>query len=745
MTTQAITRLDAWKNTVTGIGGPGDKSSGFIFTPLLISNDPTTLEFLYEEDHVAGKIVDAQPDDVFRRGWSVTTSDDDDLAESIIDECDRLELEHHVDQALRWEGLYGGAAIFVGAEDGRSVTAPLDVSSVRRVHYLNTYDRWELTPYRYYEDALSPKFGRPEIYRVHPRSSAVIAQVGMLVHETRLVIFGGRPTTKTQLVANQYWGVSRLVRAFDAVKKYGGALASTLALLADSNQGVYKIKGLMEIIRGGKGELLQARMRAIDEVRSVINALILDADGESYERVATPLTEVANIVDRFKLDVAAAAEIPVTKLFGQAPAGLNATGESDLRNWYDRVEQEQRRRVKPALERIIRLILRSKDGPTRGVEPEKWSVKFPKPWTPTAKEQSEIYQTQANADAIYVDLGVLTPAQIARARFSGSESTEITLTPDELNALDSAANSMSSGASPDGPEQPLDGDPLGQPATQVTDDEDATGEPLSLIDARALASKMTAASVARCEHDKVNRCQLCGIERGRDFTTGPDGKPIWRVIWRAIGDTAEPHVDAEFDESKHERDERGRFSSTGGSGSSSESPDAKRKREQRERAQKHFEDRGKAAQDVAAKGGHGEAIDRFLNVERARASRDEREGRPNEASDRMNVFLREAQAAGATYDGPVFRGTSEAELQQILSGGKNQTTWSVSKDIEGAASFAKKSGVLLVIGRGSGAVPTDHLENSNTFNECLVPRGSRWKVSRERTVKGVRVVHLDPA
>src|SRR5690606_26764430 len=115
------------------------------------------------------------------------------------------------------------------------------------------------------------------------------------------------------------------------------------------------------------------------------------------------------------------------------------------------------------------------------------------------------------------------------------------LTPDELNALDSAANSMRSGAGPDGAEQPL-GAPLNQPTAQVTDDEDATGEPLSLVEARALAAKMTASSVARCEHDKVNRCQLCGIERGRDFTTGPDGAPIWRVIWRAIGDTAEPHV-----------------------------------------------------------------------------------------------------------------------------------------------------------------------------------------------------------
>ena len=37
--------------------------------------------------------------------------------------------------------------------------------------------------------------------------------------------------------------------------------------------------------------------------------------------------------------MAGAAEIPVTKLFGRAPAGMNATGESDLANYDSHCEQ----------------------------------------------------------------------------------------------------------------------------------------------------------------------------------------------------------------------------------------------------------------------------------------------------------------------------------------------------------------------------------------------------------------------
>lgn len=57
--------------------------------------------------------------------------------------------------------------------------------------------------------------------------------------------------------------------------------------------------------------------------------------------------------------------------------------------------------------------------------------------------------------------------------------------------------------------------------------------------AAALAEKMTAHGVARCEHGSCNRCRLCGIERVRDFEPGVDGgEHSWTVAWRPIQRTA---------------------------------------------------------------------------------------------------------------------------------------------------------------------------------------------------------------
>lgn len=77
------------------------------------------------------------------------------------------------------------------------------------------------------------------------------------------------------------------------------------------------------------------------------------------------------------------------------------------------------------------------------------------------------------------------------------------------------------------------------PATAANDGEAEEGEPTEapLTDeaVNSLAVKMSEAGVERCEHGRVNRCWMCGIERVRDFELDDGGAPLWRVAWRPIG------------------------------------------------------------------------------------------------------------------------------------------------------------------------------------------------------------------
>lgn len=66
------------------------------------------------------------------------------------------------------------------------------------------------------------------------------------------------------------------------------------------------------------------------------------------------------------------------------------------------------------------------------------------------------------------------------------------------------------------------------------DDTVKAGDAPSITHIETLAKRMTEMNVQRCEHNNVNRCRICGIERVRDFTVAADGSPVWGVAWKPI-------------------------------------------------------------------------------------------------------------------------------------------------------------------------------------------------------------------
>ena len=85
---------------------------------------------------------------------------------------------------------------------------------------------------------------------------------------------------------------------------------------------------------------------------------VLDRE-DSFETHAYAFTGVSDVYELFMLDVAGAAEIPATRLFGRSPAGMNSTGEGDLRNYYDSVRQKQQSVLRPALEKLLPVLCMS--------------------------------------------------------------------------------------------------------------------------------------------------------------------------------------------------------------------------------------------------------------------------------------------------------------------------------------------------------------------------------------------------
>ena len=208
---------------------------------------------------------------------------------------------------------------------------------------------------------------------------------------------------------------------------FGLSWGSAAHLIQDFAQAVFKMKGLAEAVAGEEGNLVLTRMAQMDLCRSVARAVPIDAESEEYGREATPITGLAELLSAFVMRLSAAAQMPVTILFGVSPSGLNSTADGDLSIWYDRIGSKQETDLRPRLTRLISILLKAKEGPTNGVEPEGWEYVFKSLWQATEKEQAEARKLQAETDAVYIDTNVLEPEEVAESRFAGAYSFETKL------------------------------------------------------------------------------------------------------------------------------------------------------------------------------------------------------------------------------------------------------------------------------------------------------------------------------
>lgn len=377
-----------------------------------------------------------------------------DISEAIEGVLDDIGAQDALFEALCYERAYGGGAILIGADDGQTdLTQPLDEKNIKSVSWLNSLTGGrdgECVAWSYYRDPGSPKYGKPEVYMVrnigvpvtpNPAPGTTVkppleqiqgggrygyGELVFWIHESRLLVFGGQPVSRRALVQMRGWGDSIFTRVDRVLQQYSQTWAGIANVMQDFKQDVLGIDGLGQKVNSnakapGGGNAFVTRAKTIQLTRSIARMLLIDKDKESMQRLMASLTGVPEVLQQFCLRLAAAVDMPVALLFGQAPAGLNATGASDIRFFYDRVKAKQRRRLLPQVKRLIRLIMLAKEGPTDGVEYAKWSVNFRPLYQETETEKVANRKTQAETDVAYINAGVLSAAEVTASRFGGAD------------------------------------------------------------------------------------------------------------------------------------------------------------------------------------------------------------------------------------------------------------------------------------------------------------------------------------
>lgn len=379
-------------------------------------------EDLFTYNGLAQKIIKAPADEAVRAGFSLKDGEADieqnDVVQSILEDLDFRQV---FSTALCWDRLFGGGAVLLMLDDGGELSEPVNERQLRRIECMKAYDAQDVNPLAYCEDPADERYGLPNVYTVINYNGA-----SFNVDASRLLIFDGGIVSNRMRRERNGWGGSIMEQVQDSLERYNTSHDFATLAIERLSQSVTKFDGLADMLSTEFGEKqVEKRLQLIDMARGMMNTIALDKEDE-YDLKNVTLAGIKDVLDEFEIALCAAADIPATVLFGRSPQGQNSTGESDFENYYNMIERIQQRKIKPQIYRLLHLMDCCSEYALN--LPQDFTIDFAKLWNPSAKEQAETKQIEADARAKeaaaaaqYVSLGALDPQEVRQKLDDGDE------------------------------------------------------------------------------------------------------------------------------------------------------------------------------------------------------------------------------------------------------------------------------------------------------------------------------------
>jgi uncharacterized protein len=389
--------FDTMLNLVSGLGSDRDKTMGNSFGFRELTSQE--LEDAYRGDWIARKVVKLPAYDMIRAGRSWQTKKNN--IEKIEASEKRLKLWQNLLSAMIKGRLYGGGALIIGGP-GRPDEELLSQDVSRGgLKYLYAATRYELQVREWDKDLMSDYFGRPKYYEITAKDGRTAR-----IHPSRVVPFyGNEYPNRTLSTQNDGWSDSVLQAVADAVMNAGAAQQGIAGLIQEAKIDVVKIPQLMEHLATDEyTDRLITRFTLAAQAKSTQNTLMLDSE-EEWDRKQINFTQLPDILKLYLNIAAGAADIPATRLLGTSPVGMNATGESDIRQYYDKIAGDQVAELRPSLEWLDELILRD----AIGRSPTDVFYIFNPLWQMNDKEKSDIGQKKAQTAKAWGETGLIPP------------------------------------------------------------------------------------------------------------------------------------------------------------------------------------------------------------------------------------------------------------------------------------------------------------------------------------------------
>lgn len=382
--------LDAFSNVLARLGaGTPNLLEGTEYSLQRMSRDFNTLNALYRESWIVRRIIDVIPADMLKNWITITSGLDPDVEKRLSLTLRRTQLIDKIKRGMQWGRLYGGAlGVMLVKHQGYDLSQPLQLDWIMPGDFagLLIFDRWNgVNPSsELIEDISDPDYGFPKYYTVTDPAGGGSVKI----HHSRVVRFTGNTLPFWEEIAEMQWGASVVESIFDELRKRDNVSWNIAQLTFMANIRVLKMQDLGQLLAATDNESQAELLRTLEAQNMLLNNMgmqVMDA-ADGLETHQYTFGGLADCYQQFIMDISGAAEIPVTRLFGRSPSGLNATGESDLQNYYDMIAEKQESYLRPILNKVLPPFIIS----TLGSLPDDFDFEFDPVAEPTDKERADL-------------------------------------------------------------------------------------------------------------------------------------------------------------------------------------------------------------------------------------------------------------------------------------------------------------------------------------------------------------------
>ena len=360
------------------------------------------------------RMVGTLAQEMTRKWIRLTAKGDEDKADklaALTDAMNRFRVQDVFREAAEHDGFFGRGQIFVDtgcADDPGELATPLaarpeklpkgGLKGLRAIEAIWTY------PGQYNStNPLAADFYKPPFWYVMSKR----------VHHTRLLTLVSREVPDLLKPAYGFGGISLTQLAKPYVDNWLRTRSSVADLLDSFTVWILKTNLGATLQEGGDGEQMSLRAQLFNNFKSARGLMMVDRETEELDNVSAPLGGLHELQAQSQEHMASVDGMPLVKLLGITPSGLNATAEPELKSWHERVRSQQRHLFDRALTQVLEYVQLSEFGE---IDPD---IGFE--WEPLDEideaSRANIRKTEVDADVALITAGVVSPDEV-RARLA---------------------------------------------------------------------------------------------------------------------------------------------------------------------------------------------------------------------------------------------------------------------------------------------------------------------------------------